>query len=71
MNHYNFSPIGVVHSPYKEKFAIPRQPGLVTAANGSIHLLNNANNIDMVRGLEQFSHIWLLFVFHASLHTFF
>ena len=62
----NFNIIGKVSSPYKEKFAIPRQPGLVTAATGNITLINQANNLELVRGLEQFSHIWLLFVFHAT-----
>ncbi|MBL4940602.1 MAG: tRNA (N6-threonylcarbamoyladenosine(37)-N6)-methyltransferase TrmO [Colwellia sp.] len=60
------SPIGVVNSPYKEKFAIPRQPGLVNSAKGTIKLLGDVNNIESVRGLTQFSHIWLLFVFHGS-----
>jgi tRNA-Thr(GGU) m(6)t(6)A37 methyltransferase TsaA len=59
-------PIGLVNSPYKEKFAIPRQPGLVSAAKGTIELFNDANCIDSIRGLEQFSHIWLLFVFHGT-----
>lgn len=63
---FTFSPIGLVNSPYKEKFAIPRQPGLVSAANGSITLINDANNQELVRGLAQFSHIWLLFVFHGT-----
>jgi tRNA-Thr(GGU) m(6)t(6)A37 methyltransferase TsaA len=58
--------IGRVNSPYKEKFAIPRQPGLVTAARGSITLLANANNEELVRGIGQFSHLWLIFVFHAT-----
>ncbi|MDO6446879.1 tRNA (N6-threonylcarbamoyladenosine(37)-N6)-methyltransferase TrmO [Colwellia sp. 1_MG-2023] len=58
--------IARVTSPYKEKFAIPRQPGIVTAATGKVVLLNKANNAELVRGLEQFSHIWLLFVFHAT-----
>lgn len=62
----NFNIIGKVSSPYKEKFAIPRQPGLVTAAKGKVTLINQANNLELVRGLEQFSHIWLLFVFHAT-----
>ena len=60
------SPIGIVNSPYKEKFAIPRQPGLVNAAKGTVELLGEANNIDTVRALKQFSHIWLLFVFHGT-----
>jgi len=58
--------IAKVNSPYKEKFAIPRQPGLVSAAKGSITLLNNVNVIEVIRGLEQYSHIWLLFIFHGT-----
>jgi tRNA-Thr(GGU) m(6)t(6)A37 methyltransferase TsaA len=58
--------IGRVNSPYKEKFAIPRQPGLVSAARGSITLLSTANNEELVRGIEQFSHLWLIFVFHGT-----
>jgi len=60
------NPIGIVNSPYKEKFAIPRQPGLVNAAKGYVQLTGAANNIDAVRELKQFSHIWLLFVFHGT-----
>jgi len=66
MQDITLTPIGIVNSPYKEKFAIPRQPGLVNAAKGTIELLGNANNIDSVRELKQFSHIWLLFIFHGT-----
>jgi tRNA-Thr(GGU) m(6)t(6)A37 methyltransferase TsaA len=62
----NFNVIGTIDSPYKEKFAIPRQPGIVTAAQGQLRLTGLANNDELVRGLEQFSHIWLLFVFHGT-----
>lgn len=58
--------IGYVSSPYKEKFAIPRQPGIVSAAKGHIELAGQANNIELVRGLEQFSHLWLMFIFHGT-----
>ena len=58
--------IATVDSPYKEKFAIPRQPGIVSAAQGQLRLKGSANNIELVRGLAQFSHIWLLFVFHGT-----
>jgi len=58
--------IGEIVSPYQEKFAIPRQPGIVSAAKGQIVLLADANNQDLVRGLEQFSHLWLIFVFHGT-----
>jgi tRNA (adenine37-N6)-methyltransferase len=63
---YNFNVIGTVTSPYQEKFAIPRQPGLVSAAKGQILLQGAANNAELVRGLAQFSHLWLLFVFHGN-----
>lgn len=66
INDIRLSPIGIVNSPYKEKFAIPRQPGLVNAAKGTVRLLGDANNRDSVRALKQFSHIWLLFIFHGT-----
>lgn len=65
-NKIEFNVIGQVNSPYKEKFAIPRQPGLVSSAKGTISLIGDANNAELVRELEQFSHIWVLFVFHGT-----
>ncbi len=59
----NFDPIGTVRSPYREKFAVPRQPGLVTAAPAELVLCGEYNREEILRGLEGFSHIWLLFVF--------
>lgn len=60
------TPIGVVHSPFREKFGIPRQPGLVPDIKGSIELLPPYNVADCVRGLDAFSHIWVLFLFHNT-----
>ncbi len=65
-NKVEFNVIGQVNSPYKEKFAIPRQPGLVSSAKGSITLTGDANDPELVRELAQFSHIWVLFVFHGT-----
>lgn len=67
LNKVEFSPIGIVHSPYKEKFAIPRQPGLVSEVKGSIELTGVHNNANLVRGLEGCSHIWVLFLFHGTM----
>ena len=64
---YQFEPVGWIHSPYKEKFAIPRQPGLVTAADAHISLRNDCNREEILRGLEGFSHLWLVFVFHEAM----
>src|SRR5471030_3461683 len=67
MNEYGLRQIGVIRSPYKEKFAVPRQPGLVEDGTGELSLLPPYNQPDAVRGLETFSHIWVLFVFHQTL----
>lgn len=60
-------PVGIVHSCFKEKFAIPRQPQLAPAARGVLELLPPFNQGDAVEDLEQVSHIWLLFLFHQAL----
>lgn len=67
MSHFQFEQIGVIRSPYKEKFAVPRQPGLVKSACGELHLLAPYNQADAVRGLEAFSHLWVIFVFHQTM----
>jgi tRNA (adenine37-N6)-methyltransferase len=63
---YQFDPIGHVRSCFKEKFAIPRQPSLAPAARGVIELLAPYDQPEAVAGLEQVSHLWVLFVFHAA-----
>lgn len=64
---YTVEPIGRIHSPYKEKFSVPRQPRLAPSASARIELIGAANSPEAVRGLEQFSHIWLLFLFDQNL----
>ena len=66
MTALSIEPIGIIHSPYKEKFAVPRQPGLVADGCGELRLLPPYNQAEAVRGLEQFSHIWVLFIFHQT-----
>jgi len=63
----SLQPLGIIHSPYKQKFAIPRQAGLVTEAIGEIRFFSPFNDINCFRGIEQFSHLWLLFQFHQTL----
>ncbi|VAX10113.1 tRNA (adenine(37)-N6)-methyltransferase [hydrothermal vent metagenome] len=64
---YSFNPIGIVHSPFREKFGIPRQPGLVPDARARLELLAPYDQLESVTSLETFSHIWLTFVFHDAL----
>lgn len=61
---FDVTPIAFVRSCYKEKFATPRQPGLVSVATGEIELIPPFNDPDSVIGLENCSHIWLQFIFH-------
>jgi tRNA-Thr(GGU) m(6)t(6)A37 methyltransferase TsaA len=60
-------PIGILHSPYREKFIVPRQPRLVDAVRAELHLTPPYNRAEAVRDLEQFSHLWLIFLFHQSM----
>ncbi|WDU61195.1 tRNA (N6-threonylcarbamoyladenosine(37)-N6)-methyltransferase TrmO [Pseudomonas poae] len=64
---YQVSPVGFVRSCFKEKFAIPRQPQLAPAARGVLELVAPFDQGEAVQGLEQVSHVWLLFLFHQAL----
>ena len=64
---HTVSPVGIVRSCFKEKFAIPRQPQLAPAARGVLELLPPFDQGDAVEGLGQVSHVWLLFLFHQAL----
>ncbi|HSC82766.1 MAG TPA: tRNA (N6-threonylcarbamoyladenosine(37)-N6)-methyltransferase TrmO [Pseudomonas sp.] len=64
---YSVSPIGFMRSCFKEKFAIPRQPQLAPAARGVLELVAPFDREEALVGLEQVSHVWLLFLFHQAL----
>lgn len=67
-NHsFQFAQIGVIHSCYRQKFGIPRQPGIVTAAEATLELFPPYNRENLVRGLDGFSHIWVHFIFHKTM----
>ncbi|TCI03026.1 tRNA (N6-threonylcarbamoyladenosine(37)-N6)-methyltransferase TrmO [Corallincola luteus] len=66
MSEHLISPVALIHTPYQQKFAIPRQPGLVSAAEATLELLPPYDNPECVRGIEAFSHLWLLFKFHQT-----
>lgn len=56
--------IGVVRTPYGDKFGAPRQPGLATAAEGRIVLRPPFDREEALRGLDQCTHLWLIYGFH-------
>lgn len=62
-----FEEIGYIDSCFKEKFGIPRQPGLVKEAKATLHLLPPYSQPEAVKGLDAYSHIWVQFIFHKSI----
>ncbi|MFP4586333.1 MAG: tRNA (N6-threonylcarbamoyladenosine(37)-N6)-methyltransferase TrmO [Desulfococcaceae bacterium] len=63
---YAMAPIGRIHSPFREKFGIPRQPGLAPSARSELEILPPYDREEAFRGLSDFSHLWLLFRFHGN-----
>lgn len=66
MSNFQFQSIGIIESCFKQKFSIPRQPGLVPQATATIILEPEFTSEEIVRGLGSYSHLWIIFVFHKS-----
>lgn len=61
--------IARIHTDFKTKFGIPRQSGVVETLSGEIVFEPEFRNADAVRGLEDFSHIWLIWQFSENLRS--
>ena len=59
----NITPIAYIENDYKEKFGIPRNSGRAKSVISKITFYKDFRSIDAVRGLEDFSHLWLIFDF--------
>ena len=60
----SFEPIGVIHSCFKQKFGISRQAGLVPEAHAYLQMHPPYDQENFIRGLDGFSHVWIIFLFH-------
>lgn len=58
--------VAVLRTPFAEKFGVPRQSGLVPLAEGRLEFLPAFAAPEFVRGLEAFSHVWLVTGFHRN-----
>ncbi|MBQ7645729.1 MAG: tRNA (N6-threonylcarbamoyladenosine(37)-N6)-methyltransferase TrmO [Clostridia bacterium] len=58
--------IATMKNKFTEKFGIPRQSGMIEETEGRIVFEGRYRNPDYVRGLEGFSHIWLLWIFSQN-----
>ena len=65
-NTVQFHIIGRIHTPFDTKFGIPRQSGLIEQLRGEIVFAPEYRNPDAVRGLEEFSHLWLIWQFSEA-----
>ncbi len=58
--------IGILRTCFGGKFGVPRQPGLCPSAWGVLEFSEKYRSAEAVRGLEGFSHVWLIFGFHET-----
>lgn len=61
------SQIAHIRTDFKEKFGVPRQAGVVPELKGKIVFEPEFRNADMLKGLEEFSHLWLIWEFSKNL----
>jgi tRNA-Thr(GGU) m(6)t(6)A37 methyltransferase TsaA len=59
-------PIAYFHSPLTSKFGVPRQGGLAKSLSGRIVFEPAYRRVEAVRGLEEFSHLWLIWEFSGN-----
>ncbi len=62
-------PIAVIHTDFHEKFGIPRQAGLVSSLEARIVFEPAYRNEHALMGLEEYSHIWLLWEFSKAVRS--
>ena len=63
------NPIAKMKSDFPEKFGIPRQSGLVKELQSTIIFEPEYRNSDALRGIEDFSHLWLIWQFSENIRT--
>ena len=64
---FSMRPIARIHSDFSTKFGVPRQSGLVDALEATVVFEPDFRNPDALRGLEGFSHLWLVWVFDQAI----
>ena len=60
------NPIAYIRTEFPEKFGVPRQSGLAAALRGTIIFDPEYRNADALRGLDGFSHLWIIWEFSAN-----
>lgn len=69
MEQFHYRPIGVLESVFTELNGCPRQGSLAPHSRGKIKIRKDLDPKNALRGLKDYSHVWLLFVFHRNTNT--
>ncbi len=69
MEDNKITPIGYIKTDFNDKFGIPRQSGRIKELKGEIYFYGEYKNPDYFKGLDEFSHVWVLFEFNKSKTT--
>lgn len=69
MEHIRIRPIARMQSDFSTKFGIPRQSGLVQELRSTVIFEPEFRNPDALRGIEDFSHLWLIWQFSEAVRT--
>jgi tRNA-Thr(GGU) m(6)t(6)A37 methyltransferase TsaA len=67
MTQDHYPPIGFIKTPFTEKFGVPRQSLMISEARGILKLNPDPMYRVALNHLEQFSHVWIVFVFHTHM----
>ena len=59
------TPIAYIHTPFPTKFGIPKQSGRIPSLSATIVFVEPFAIAEAIRGLEKFSHLWLIWEFSA------
>jgi tRNA-Thr(GGU) m(6)t(6)A37 methyltransferase TsaA len=68
-NTKNIRPVARIRTDFKSKFGVPRQSGLVDELRATVVFEPEFRNADALRGLEDFSHIWVIWGFSDAKYS--
>ncbi len=66
MNEKTIEPIARIRTDFPEKFGVPRQAGIVEELEGTIEFEKGYADREAIRGIEEFSHLWLIWGFSEN-----
>lgn len=66
MDEITIKPVAYIKNAYKEKFGVPRQSGLAPSVKSVIEFCEGFTDENIIRGIEQYSHLWLVWGFSKN-----